>query len=624
MQRKIKLGTRLVLGMTLILVLMTIVGASGYFGLTRMLEMTHFYSRVNQLQQTVSSLKENTDQYLLATYRGQTNLRETAISKTLSLLDEGHANVLVTKKNLMIDADNENSLDRFAEGLEIYKESFKKFVQIEQAITTLTGGINKTYDQIDKEIKKSDLWTEKMVEAGSVLSGSITAYFAENSENNWSVIGDARVKFKKSVEDYAELVKTSDELRPIADNVKAFYNALDKDLNEYHELSISQQRQTTLMNQNKISLNDVCTHLGKISAEKLQKQTGFSLKLIMTSLVVALIIGILFALFSVKMIIGSMKRVITHVAEGAEHTLSIAGQVSDAGRSLASGSSEQAASIQETSSSLEEMTAGTKQNAKNALQADEFMKSANQLVEKANGVMASLTNSMNAISKSSEDTHNIVIKIDEIAFQTNLLALNAAVEAARAGDAGSGFAVVADEVRTLAMRAAGAAKDTAQLIESTVKQIKEGSSLVAETHEAFGKVAESVTKVGDLIGEIADASEKQARGIEQVSHAVLEMDRVTRQNAANAEQSAGASEELNAQAKQMRSTVDELASLIGDTDTYEAGGGTSSFPTVEDETQADKPFQKQDEEEAFMTARTEGKIEPEQLMPLSEPDLKDH
>lgn len=58
--------------------------------------------------------------------------------------------------------------------------------------------------------------------------------------------------------------------------------------------------------------------------------------------------------------------------------------------------------------------------------------------------------------------------IDEIAFQTNILALNAAVEAARAGETGMGFAVVADEVRNLSQRCAGAAKDTAALIEESI------------------------------------------------------------------------------------------------------------------------------------------------------------
>ena len=543
---------------------MSIVGFSGYFGLTRVLKMTQFYRSINQLQQTVSNIKERTDQYLLASYRGQNNLREQAIQETLALLDEGHAAVSGIKTNPTTDADGENSLDSIIDGLERYKGSFNAFIQTEQATAKLSDQINKVKIQMAAEINKSDLWTEKMAANGSILSGTITSYLSKNSENNWSAIEDASAKFNKSVEEYADLVETSDELRPIANNVKKLYALLGKNLNEYYELGINQQRQATFMNQNKKRLDDVCTHLGKISTDKLQNQTGFSLKIIISSFIVALIIGILFAMFSVKMIVGSMKTVIVQVAQSAEHTLTVAGQVTSASQSLAAGSSEQAASIEETSSSLEEMTARTRQNANNAGQANDYMKSANQMVENANGVMVSLTNSMNDISKSSEDTHNIVKKIDEIAFQTNLLALNAAVEAARAGETGSGFAVVADEVRSLAMRAAGAAKDTAQLIESTVKQIKDGSSLVTKTYDAFGEVSQSVSNAGQLVGEIAAASKEQALGIEQVSHAVLEMDRVTQQNAAHAEESAGASEELNAQAGQMKFIVDELTALIGE------------------------------------------------------------
>ena len=607
MLRKMKLGTRIVFGVTLILALVLIVGFSGYFGLTRVLKMTQFYRSINQLQQTVSYLKERTDQYLLASYRGQNDLREQAIRETLAILDKGHATVAGIKKNPTTDVDGENSLDSIIDGLERYKGSFNAFIQTEQSITKLADQINKAKTQIAAEIKRSDLWTEKMAANGSILFGTISSYFAKNSENNWLAIEDARAKFNKSVEEYAEIVESSDELRPIANNVKKFYALLGKDLNEYHELGINQQRQATLMNRNKKSLNDVCTNLGKISTDKLENQTGFSLKIIMSSLIVALIIGILFAVFSVKMIVGSMKTVIVRVAESAEHTLTVAGQVSSASQSLAAGSSEQAASIEETSSSLEEMTAGTKQNANNAGQANDYMKSANQLVEKANGVMTSLTNSMNAISKSSEDTHNIVKQIDEIAFQTNLLALNAAVEAARAGETGSGFAVVADEVRSLAMRAAGAAKDTAQLIESTVKQIKDGSSLVTKAHDAFGEVAQTVSKAGELVGEIAAASEEQAQSIEQVNHAVLEMDRVTQQNAAHAEESAGTSEELNAQAGQMKFIVDELAALIGeDKGTYAAEGETLKHLAVDDEIQAAIPFPDHEEDETRKTAHGPG------------------
>jgi methyl-accepting chemotaxis protein len=169
---------------------------------------------------------------------------------------------------------------------------------------------------------------------------------------------------------------------------------------------------------------------------------------------------------------------------------------------------------------------------------------------------------MAEISKASEETSKIIKTIDEIAFQTNLLALNAAVEAARAGESGAGFAVVADEVRNLAMRAANAAKDTAALIEGTVKKVNDGSKLVSSTNEAFMKVAESSGKVGTLVAEIAQASKEQSNGIEQVNLAITQMDKVVQQNAANAEESASASEEMSAQAEQLKEYVEDLVLLV--------------------------------------------------------------
>jgi methyl-accepting chemotaxis protein len=262
-------------------------------------------------------------------------------------------------------------------------------------------------------------------------------------------------------------------------------------------------------------------------------------------------------------IINPLRRIILNLNEGADQVASASTQVSSASQSLAEGASEQAASIEETSSSLEEMSSMTKQNADNAGQANNFMKNANQVIAKANDSMEGLTTSMQEISHASEDTQKIVKTIDEIAFQTNLLALNAAVEAARAGEAGAGFAVVADEVRNLAIRAADAAKNTADLIEGTVDKINQGSGLVTATNDAFTEVATSASKVGELVGEIAAASNEQAQGIDQINTAVTQMDKVTQQNAANAEESASASEEMNAQAEQIKAVIGELVALVG-------------------------------------------------------------
>jgi methyl-accepting chemotaxis protein len=237
--------------------------------------------------------------------------------------------------------------------------------------------------------------------------------------------------------------------------------------------------------------------------------------------------------------------------------------VSESSHLLAEGASAQASSLEETSSSLEEMSSMTRQNADNADKARAQMGEAKAVVENANAQMILLTEAIGEITRSSEETGKIIKTIDEIAFQTNLLALNAAVEAARAGEAGAGFAVVADEVRNLALRAAGAARNTSDLIEKTIRAVKKGNEITASTREAFGANAGLSAVIARLVDEIAEASQEQANGIAQVNKAVAEIDRVTQQTAANAEESASAAEEMSAQAKRMRGYIEDLAVVVG-------------------------------------------------------------
>jgi methyl-accepting chemotaxis protein len=117
-------------------------------------------------------------------------------------------------------------------------------------------------------------------------------------------------------------------------------------------------------------------------------------------------------------------------------------------------------------------------------------------------------------------------------------------------------------VRNLAQRAAGAAKNTSELIEGTIKKIKDGTVLVEKTNVDFGEVASSVTKVTELVGEISAASAEQSRGITEVSTAISQMDNVTQGNAASAEKIASASEELSAQALSMEEILRGLDVLV--------------------------------------------------------------
>jgi methyl-accepting chemotaxis protein len=237
---------------------------------------------------------------------------------------------------------------------------------------------------------------------------------------------------------------------------------------------------------------------------------------------------------------------------------SAASEISDAAASLADTSASQAARIEEVSAAVQETAAQSRLVAERAAAAREVAFTAQSRTQEGAVAMEQLAGAVDRIRSSSESTGRIVKTIDEIAFQTNLLALNAAVEAARAGDAGRGFAVVADEVRTLAQRAAEAARQTSQLIDTSVLSAKEGASLAADAVDRFREIGKGVEQVASVVDEIAAASAEQSQGVESVTNALEAVSEMTQRVAASSEESAAAAKELEAASARSRAKVDEF------------------------------------------------------------------
>jgi len=243
------------------------------------------------------------------------------------------------------------------------------------------------------------------------------------------------------------------------------------------------------------------------------------------------------------------------VATGAEQVSYASRQLGAGSQILARGTSEQAGTLQEISSSLQEMNAMSTQNAQHAQRVQQLTDATRNRADKGITSIQRLSEAIEEIKVSSDETAKIIKTIDAIAFQTNLLALNAAVEAARAGDAGKGFAVVAEEVRSLAMRSADAARNTAQLIEEAAQKADSGVSLHHQVLENLQEITSQVHQVGEMMTDITDASERQSHGVKQISVAVTQLNQVTQQTAATSEETASAVAQLTSQATDMQSFV---------------------------------------------------------------------
>ena len=251
----------------------------------------------------------------------------------------------------------------------------------------------------------------------------------------------------------------------------------------------------------------------------------------------------------------SMAGTIKGIQNVSNEVSGAAEQVASSSNDLADGATNQAAVVEELTATVTGVSEQVEKNSHSAKEISVKVDELGNAISESNGKMHEMVDSMHEISEASKEIDKIITTINEIASQTNLLALNASIEAARAGEAGKGFAVVANQVNVLADQSAQAAKESATLIETSVKAVEKGMVIAGQTAAQLEEVAENSKLITTEVTNIAETLETQTTEIKQINEGIEQINDVVQTNSATSEECAAASQEMSSEAESLREMI---------------------------------------------------------------------
>ena len=251
----------------------------------------------------------------------------------------------------------------------------------------------------------------------------------------------------------------------------------------------------------------------------------------------------------------SMAGTIKGIQNVSNEVSGAAEQVASSSNDLADGATNQAAVVEELTATVTGVSEQVEKNSHSAKEISVKVDELGDAISESNGKMHEMVDSMHEISEASKEIDKIITTINEIASQTNLLALNASIEAARAGEAGKGFAVVANQVNVLADQSAQAAKESATLIETSVKAVEKGMVIAGQTAAQLEEVAENSKLITTEVTNIAETLETQTTEIKQINEGIEQINDVVQTNSATSEECAAASQEMSSEAESLREMI---------------------------------------------------------------------
>jgi hypothetical protein len=297
---------------------------------------------------------------------------------------------------------------------------------------------------------------------------------------------------------------------------------------------------------------------------------GQALAVGITAAVLAVLAGLGFALFALRLLDQSLQRELelksalkrlSGFLGRLRSTSSVLGEVVGelrlAAKDAATVTNEQSAAVAETSATIEELatTAGAIADTVRTI-ADAASRTGVTMRDMQEKVEAIAVRAL-SLGERAQKIGEILELIDDIAGQTNLLALNAAIEAARAGEAGKGFAVVAAEVRKLAERSLRSTESISVIVAGVRDETNATIMATEQGTRQAREVGDLMTSTATMLDDSLLAAQQQKTAADQVDAAILQIRQGADQLASDLAQRAATAERLE-------TLVDEIEAVLSE------------------------------------------------------------
>lgn len=274
-------------------------------------------------------------------------------------------------------------------------------------------------------------------------------------------------------------------------------------------------------------------------------------------------------------LIEGIANIIRQVINGAGMVSGTSAQLSVASLQISQGSQAQSEAAASTAAAVEQITVSINSVAANTEDVRKLSEKSlnqtqqgNQSVTAMIGEIGRVQEAVNQIAGSVKEfvdstraIAGMTQQVKDIADQTNLLALNAAIEAARAGEQGRGFAVVADEVRKLAEKSAKSANEIDQVTNSLNQKSTLVEAVVQTGLRSLQATQEQVEHVSVLLTEAGEAVSQSSHGVSDIAASVSEQSLASTEIARNVEKMAQMSEENHAAIQSNNQDITRLEGL---------------------------------------------------------------